>query len=112
MGSLLQAYCRTCGYSDMVQLGSGFADSDGKRYLWAFQCERCRNVVTVNGLAKTIRCPRCRSRRITPITANPAHARKPLTDLCDDESSITSGEHKCLHCGSATLTFMDAGCWD
>lgn len=119
MGSQVIAKC-DCGVEAVIDIGSGMMDFT-TRCSFPCLCESCHNVVEVNLLAKTIRCPKCRKSnpipyddpRLYELKGSEQVAVWNMQDKLGREVILTDGKYKCPKCGKMSLEFTDSGlCWD
>ena len=84
-------------------------------------CMKCRRLVQVNLLSKTVRCPRCRSRRVKAYDSNDLVGevgRNEVTswhveDKLGRDLLLTDGRYLCPSCGEYKLRFEEGGLlWD
>ena len=79
------------------------------------------NVVQVNLLAKTKRCPKCKSRaliayddpRLLKTPGKHTVAEWCMEDKLEKDLILTDGKYMCPKCNKMSLRFRDRGaCWD
>jgi Zn finger protein HypA/HybF involved in hydrogenase expression len=118
MGSQITATCR-CGLEVNVLIGGGFEDFTKNCYFPCL-CEACHNIVEVNILAKTKRCPKCKSPALIAYD-DPRLSKTPgkrtVAEWCiqelDRDLILTNGNYMCPKCKKLSLRFRNTGlCWN
>lgn len=115
MGSEVIAYCK-CGLKANILIGGGRVNFLTTCYFPCL-CVRCSNVVQANLLTKTLRCPKCRSTKLTPydntdLAGSPGQdevAEWNVEDKLGRTLKLTNGTYKCPKCEKFTLRFKDSG---
>jgi len=119
MGCSVEAIC-DCGFNASGLIGGGKADFESVCHFPAY-CERCQLMVSVNLLAKTLRCPHCRSRRVRSYdhpslqgrTGNEEVVSWNVSDRLGRVLALHDGTYLCPACGRFTLRFSKGGIdWD
>lgn len=119
MGSEVTATCR-CGLEVNVLIGGGMANFTTTCYFPCL-CEACHNIVEVNLLAKTKRCPECKSLaliayddpRLSKTPGKCIVAKWCIEDPLEKDLILTNGKYMCPKCNKMYLRFRDSGlCWD
>lgn len=119
MGSEVTANCQ-CGLEARILIGGGMATFMTTCYFPCL-CEGCHNVVQVNLLGKTKRCPKCRGANLIPYDdpqlseslGQHALVEWNMQRQLGRELKLTDGNYRCPKCQKMTLRFADSGlCWD
>jgi len=119
MGSAVSAACQ-CGLSANILVGGGMANFLTTCFFPCL-CRRCKEVVQVNLFAKHLRCPKCRSRTVTPYDAadlsssvgTSADVEWNAEERLGRQLVLTDADYECPRCGMMSLRFGAAGlCWD
>src|SRR5438128_1055567 len=117
MGSEVTARCG-CGVEARILIGGGMQNFATTCYFPCL-CEHCHSIVQVNLLAKTHRCPKCRSSKTIPyddgrLRKSPGRhvmAEWNLPEL-GRELKLTDGKYRCPKCDKMTLRFSETALWD
>lgn len=119
MGSQVTAACR-CGIEVKILIGGAMMNFRNTCYFPCL-CEVCHNIVQVNLLAKTKRCPECKSLAVIAYD-DPRLSKTPgkrevaewcIQDPLDRELILTNGKYMCPKCKKMSLRFRDNGFyWD
>ncbi len=119
MGSAVVAKC-SCGLEVTVPTGGGIMNWATTRY-FPYLCIACHEVVRVNLLGETQRCPACKSPAILPyddprLCDSPGSSRVEgwnLQEKIGREVWLTDGAYLCPKCSNMSLHFLKSGLlWD
>ena len=119
MGSAVIAIC-DCGVNEEILIGGGMMNFTTTCY-FPCCCENCNEVVQVNLLSKKMRCPKCRSQKVTPCDdpkivdklGNKTIAEWNMQGKIGRELILSDGSYWCPKCKKPNLRFEDGGmCWD
>jgi len=109
MGSQVIARCE-CGIETKILIGGGMINF---KTTCAFPClcDRCRNIVESNLLAKTPQCPECGTANPIPyddprVVGSPGErtfAEWNMKERLGRELILTDGSYKCPRCEKMTL---------
>jgi hypothetical protein len=111
MGDLVQAHC-ACGYSNSdLAFGAGMLDFTTACCVPA-ACDRCREVVVVNYLAKRRRCPHCRGPVTCYVTLETTETQWTWRLPTDQLVALSENPNDCPACGARSLSFSIAGSFD
>ena len=119
MGSAVRAACK-CGYNSEFLIGGGMLDFMKMCHFPAL-CHECNNIVGVNLIARTPRCPKCKSKNLTAYDQPEIIKRRGknvvaswnMEEKLGRELELTDGDYLCPSCGDFHLTFAHTGLmWD
>lgn len=114
MGKSVVAKCK-CGVEALVDIGSGMGDFM-TTCLFPCLCESCHNIVNVNLLDQSTKCPECGADAPIPyddplLLGIPGRREVAKWNLpgkqLDRELVLTDGQYKCPKCGKFCLEFSD-----
>ncbi len=119
MGSGVTASCK-CGYKkDDILIGGGMRTFKENCSFPAL-CKKCDDLVAVNLLAKSVKCPKCKSSNIVPYNKKELTKKKGNkrvtswhVEKLGGDLYLTNGSYYCPACKKFTLSFEDSElCWD
>lgn len=115
MGIIVDAVC-PCGFEEpsiFVGGGVGYMGINPNIDYYPCICNACHSVARINLKANEKRCPKCRSRKVTPYNdPRLSETKRQVTEEERYNSKTFEGNYLCPKCNKMTLRFEDAGCWD
>lgn len=119
MGSAVVAQC-DCGVEASMLIGGGMMNFTTTCFFPCL-CENCHDIVQLNLLSKTMKCPECGARGPIPyddpqLSDSSGHhyvAEWNIKDHLGRKLVLTDGKYRCPKCGQMSLRFSWGGmCWD
>ncbi len=121
MGTEVTASCEGCGYEPTSRVGGGMRDFTTTCWFPCL-CEDCGELVEVNLLGRSGRCPKCRGERVTayddPVLQRSSEQERfsvadwDMSDELGRQLVLTDGEYRCPKCGEMTLRFRMSALFD
>jgi hypothetical protein len=112
VGLMVSGRCG-CGYAaEGLAVGVGMRNTPGV-WLSPCLCRNCHQAVSANVLAKTLKCPTCKGKEITPfVDPDSGKDEDEAFPDCRASEPLFEGRFDCPACGKKTLRFSFSGMWD